>query len=225
MSERPGGHLKRRRDSLAIVIFAGVGVALLLGAMGLAYRPLAAAAFPLLAYLWWQSKDRRWLDPDSWIKGLRGERAVGRALEKLPPTFRVLHDLDTGHGNVDHVVVGPTGLFAIETKEWEGRFTERGGRLFHNGREDTRTRTQAIRGAMDVRRRLAAAGLNNLWVEAIIVSSRTLVGNGKLDLPQARVLDVTGLVPYIEGARQGLSAETIARAAEAVTSPAPARLL
>lgn len=222
MSERPGRHLEERRNALAIVIFAGIAVALLLSIMAFTNLLFLPPAILILAYVWREGKDSRWLDPDSWVAGLRGERAVGRALEDLPPTFRVIHDLDTGRGNVDHVVIGPSGVFAIETKEWNGRFTERGGRLLHNGREDTRTRKQAVAGAMEVRRRLAAAGLNHMWVEAIIVSGRALVQNGKLDLPQTKVLDVNALVHHIEGARQGLSAETIARAAEAVTSPVPA---
>lgn len=53
--------------------------------------------------------------------GYLGERAVGEALEPLGPQgFRVFHDVPaegrTGTFNVDHVVVGPNGIFAIETK-------------------------------------------------------------------------------------------------------------
>ncbi len=53
--------------------------------------------------------------------GYLGERAVGEALAPLTASgYRVFHDLPAEAGgkkfNVDHVVVGPTGLFAIETK-------------------------------------------------------------------------------------------------------------
>lgn len=53
--------------------------------------------------------------------GYLGERAVGEALEPLARDgFRIFHDVP-GHSNgkkfnVDHVVVGPNGVFAIETK-------------------------------------------------------------------------------------------------------------
>jgi hypothetical protein len=55
--------------------------------------------------------------------GYLGERAVGEALEPLfSAGFRVFHDIpaeDEGKKfNIDHVVVGPTGLFAIDTKTY-----------------------------------------------------------------------------------------------------------
>lgn len=221
MPQRQAGqYLRERRDALAIVMIAGLAVVLLLWGLGFAHPMFWLAALPLLAYLWWQSKEGRWLDPDPWVTGLRGERAVGRALEALPPTYRVLHDLDTGRGNVDHVVIGPTGVFAIETKEWNGRFSSRNGRLFHNGREERQVLRQVTGGAVEVRRRLAAAGLN-VWVEAVVVSSRALVQNGKLRLPRATVLDLAALISHIERARQGLSPDQVARATEAVEGRSP----
>jgi Nuclease-related domain len=53
--------------------------------------------------------------------GYLGERAVGEALAPLlADGYRVFHDIpaeaDGARFNVDHVVVGPTGVFAIETK-------------------------------------------------------------------------------------------------------------
>ena len=64
-------------------------------------------------------------------QGRRGEREVGRMLEELRALgYTVFHDLpDDGVGggrfNVDHALIGPGGVFAIETKTWskpaEGR--------------------------------------------------------------------------------------------------------
>jgi len=50
--------------------------------------------------------------------GAIGEEAVGQFLdEKLRPMgCQVFHDVLGDEFNVDHIVVGPTGLFAIETK-------------------------------------------------------------------------------------------------------------
>lgn len=46
-----------------------------------------------------------------------GEKAVGQYLEQLrEQSYRVLHDL-VGEGfNVDHVLIGPAGVFTVETK-------------------------------------------------------------------------------------------------------------
>jgi hypothetical protein len=61
------------------------------------------------------------------------ETAVGRALEGLPETFRVIHHLTSRVGNVDHVVVGPTGVFALDVKAWKGVVSSDGnGELLWN---------------------------------------------------------------------------------------------
>jgi hypothetical protein len=56
--------------------------------------------------------------------GFEGERYVGQTLvdELMPYGFRVYHDIVLERNgrkfNVDHVVVGRNGVFAIETKTW-----------------------------------------------------------------------------------------------------------
>ncbi len=48
-----------------------------------------------------------------------GERAVGQYLEILRARgYRVLHDLVGDGFNVDHVLIGPTGMFTVETKTY-----------------------------------------------------------------------------------------------------------
>ena len=60
----------------------------------------------------------------SFIKGAQGEEKVAQELGFLPPEFSVFHGVDCGGENdCDHVVVGPNGIFAIETKNWNGRIT------------------------------------------------------------------------------------------------------
>jgi hypothetical protein len=49
--------------------------------------------------------------------GLEGEKAVGQSLEALRSQgCRVFHDILAEGFNIDHVVIGPKGVFAIETK-------------------------------------------------------------------------------------------------------------
>jgi hypothetical protein len=64
--------------------------------------------------------DKHETDRLSWRKGALGEYEVGAELERLSDAFFIFNDVNTRHGNFDHVVVGPTGLFAIETKNWNG---------------------------------------------------------------------------------------------------------
>lgn len=47
---------------------------------------------------------------------------MGELLESLAPQgWRVLHDISFGRGNVDHVLIGPGGVFTVETKSHAGR--------------------------------------------------------------------------------------------------------
>lgn len=50
--------------------------------------------------------------------GLRGEQAVAEALQEVAGLgYRAFHDIPAGKTwNIDHVVVGPGGVFALETK-------------------------------------------------------------------------------------------------------------
>ncbi|HUX81919.1 MAG TPA: nuclease-related domain-containing protein, partial [Halothiobacillus sp.] len=46
-----------------------------------------------------------------------GERVVGQFLEGLRETgYRVLHDIVGDNFNIDHLLIGPKGIFTIETK-------------------------------------------------------------------------------------------------------------
>jgi nuclease-like protein len=59
-----------------------------------------------------------------WERGADGERHVGGILDGLADRgWRVLHDVDTGRGNIDHIVVGPGGVFSVETKSHRGKVT------------------------------------------------------------------------------------------------------
>lgn len=49
--------------------------------------------------------------------GRDGEKAVGQFLEKLREQgYRVFHDIVGNGFNVDHVLIGPAGVFTVETK-------------------------------------------------------------------------------------------------------------
>ena len=50
--------------------------------------------------------------------GLHGEQTTGQFLQdELPPLgYRVFHDILGERGNIDHVAIGPGGIFSIETK-------------------------------------------------------------------------------------------------------------
>lgn len=74
------------------------------------------------------------------ILGLRGEKYVGERLERLRSLgYEVFHDLPgqplakpKRRWNVDHVIVGPAGVFAVETKTWR-KFKDRDQKIQFDG--------------------------------------------------------------------------------------------
>jgi hypothetical protein len=54
---------------------------------------------------------------ESWLQGARGEEKVGAILDQMSGDgWHALHGVSLGRGDIDHVLVGPGGIFAIETK-------------------------------------------------------------------------------------------------------------
>jgi nuclease-like protein len=61
-------------------------------------------------------------DYSNWSQGAEGEEVVGKVLEDLGKEgWCVIHDVSFGRGNIDHIVVGPGGIFTIETKSRAGK--------------------------------------------------------------------------------------------------------
>ena len=74
---------------------------------------------------------------DAWDRGAAGEEATARALASLPPEWTVLHDVrwpGRRKANIDHVVIGPGGVFVIDSKYWSGTVSVAGDVLRQNGR-------------------------------------------------------------------------------------------
>jgi hypothetical protein len=107
----------------------------------------------------------------AWASGARGEQALGRWLDRLTPDgVQVLHDrrIPGTRANIDHLAVGPAGVFVIDAKNYRGKrveVTSEGGwgrprvqRLLVGGRDRT-TLVGGMHFQVDrVRERLAATG-------------------------------------------------------------------
>lgn len=113
-----------------------------------------------------------------WGERARGEARVGAELEKLyREGFHVFHDWDRGRGNVDHVAVGPQGVFAVETKAWSGEISAEGGRLKRNGWfvYENKPVTQAMGNAFAVRALIGETYGTEPFVVPILCFSRAEV--------------------------------------------------
>jgi hypothetical protein len=110
---------------MALRYLVYVAALLLAGALALAafgFRSLEFAVAELVVIAALVTLDRfRVPVLERWGRGATGEENIGRLLGGLGDGWFALHDIDTGRGNIDHVVVGPAGLFTIETKSHRGR--------------------------------------------------------------------------------------------------------
>ncbi|WP_043453359.1 nuclease-related domain-containing protein [Streptomyces fulvoviolaceus] len=81
-----------------------------------------AARGPSSAQRAWSKVLRRSSEWDSWYTGLEGERRVGRELRRLSAhDWRVLHGVPKSNGgDIDHLLIGPGGVFTINTKHHSG---------------------------------------------------------------------------------------------------------
>jgi hypothetical protein len=144
-----------------------------------------------------------------WYLGAKGERVVGAVLGRLPQGWAVLHSLPIGHAaDIDHIVIGPGGVFVVSTKHHPGKkvwvaghgFLVSGRRLPYMGK--------AGREADRVTETLASAGAFGIPVEPIIV----LVGVASLTVrsqPDVPVLEARRLLSWLASQPQRLEAEAV----------------
>ncbi|SFD15031.1 nuclease-related domain-containing protein [Klenkia taihuensis] len=72
----------------------------------------------------------------SWQAGARGEELVARELARLGHPWTVLHSVPVGRrgSDIDHVVLGPAGVFTLNSKHHRGaRIRVDGDRVWVNG--------------------------------------------------------------------------------------------
>lgn len=109
-----------------------------------------------------------------WQRGADGEAVTANALAALPADrWTTLHDLrwpGRVYANVDHVVVGPPGVFVIDSKNWSGSIRFGFGVLRQNGRD----RSRGIAGAAQAAE--AVAGLVPLLAPGLVVASSAWCG-------------------------------------------------
>ena len=114
---------------LGIAVGGGVLGRLLVPRLGLVVGALVAMAAG------WGLRFRPGPDASAWRRGAAGERRTARLLGRLGRQgWVVLHDLAVprSRANIDHLVIGPGGVFVIDSKQYRGRLQlDPTGRLWH----------------------------------------------------------------------------------------------
>jgi hypothetical protein len=109
--------------ALALLFFPGILGGSSAAAISLALLVACVIAFKLFA--------KR---SDQAERGADAEVVVAQLLRGLPKEYHVFHDLVFEGFNIDHVVIGPTGVFIVETKSHRRKVSAKGEALLLNGR-------------------------------------------------------------------------------------------
>ncbi|PVX24615.1 MAG: hypothetical protein CW691_07055 [Candidatus Bathyarchaeum sp.] len=161
-----------------------------------------------------------------WRAGAKGEEKVAKCLKSLRGRYRVFHDvvLPRTRGDIDHVVVGPSGVFVIETKNNNGTIScngdswsqwktgKKGGSYKGKiGSPSKQAKRNAVLLANLVGRRLHT----RFFVHAIVVFANKKV---KLNIknPTISILQPHELCGFIEDFRSSLSAKDQKQLAELI---------
>jgi Nuclease-related domain len=205
-SRAPGQHVRassRRLRLRTLVVLGAIAVASAAGARALGVRDVRFLAAELVlalallgvAHYAVPLVHRR-------ERGAGGEEHVGRLLSSLGEEWVVIHDATIRHGNIDHIVIGPAGVFTVETKS-------RGGTVrVHDIHGATLRQARADRHVLE-----AVAGCH---VEPLLVFSRAWVDRPFARRGGVRVLPARMLVAHLRGRRRVLSAGEVASTRERI---------
>lgn len=150
-------------------------------------------------------------------QGIEGEKVVGQFLERLRAEgYQVFHDV-VGEGfNVDHVLIGPGGIYTIETKTWskpargEPRIRFDGEQITVVGREPERNPVIQARAQASWLKGLLAESTGCAYdVFPVVVFPGWYIEQGEGTLRNIWVLEPKALAKFLANAPQRLDPEAI----------------
>jgi hypothetical protein len=196
---------------LAGVLAAGIAAAL--AAIVVAGPGLARFTGPAVAIvLAWLLRFRPSPATVAWRHGAEGERRTARLLAPLERHgYQVFHDLAVpgSPANVDHVVVGPTGVYVIDSKRYRGHLHYCAGHVWHGGRTLDRTLQTLWWEATQVADTLGFGPDLHIY-PVLCVHVARLSWLHELLVDGVPVLGGAALRPALQVTRQALTAEQVA---------------
>ena len=185
-------------STLQVDILEGVGLVFLFG-------PLVAFYFYLRRYHIYRG-------------GWQGEKEVTTLLSHtLSDNYFLLNDLylREGGGDIDHIILGPDGVFVLETKNWNGSIScngdewKRAGKRNFSGSPSRQVKrnTSKIRQIINTDPNLRVL---DIWVEGIVVFTNNHASL-RLNCPTVSVLKLPQLPNYLttHGSSRSLSGDQI----------------
>jgi Nuclease-related domain len=165
------------KAALCLLIFGAVSFVIILRVLStlqlglLEEAGLVSLLVPLVAFYFYLRKYR------IYNGGWQGEKQVAKLLTStLSDDYYLLNDLylHDGGGDIDHIVLGPNGVFVLETKNWSGNISCNGDEWQRSGKQNfsASPSRQVKRNAAKIQHLIDnSPNLRGLrvWVESILV--------------------------------------------------------
>lgn len=149
----------------------------------------------------------------NFLQGGHGELDVAGVLDELPSEYEVLGDVNLkNRGNIDYVVIGPSGVWTIEVKSHSGRIGFVNGKLVRQGRSlNSDFIKQAHAQMYAVKDRIRDRLGREMFVQPIIVfsSQKARLRFGLRKQKGVYVIGKTWLADLLTGGYTRLSASQI----------------
>ncbi len=156
-------------------------------------------------------------------RGAAGERVVAAVLDALPPDYVVFHDLrvPSSAANIDHLVVGPSGVWMVDTKNYSAAVTRGRGR----GADSLWVANRPLRSKFATVRWLASSAEERIGcpvvpVMCIIAPS---LPSSSFEFDGVTVCSPAALPVAVRGAGPVCDTATVSRAVQAVFQTTPAQ--
>ncbi|MCU1405813.1 MAG: hypothetical protein JWQ43_2116 [Glaciihabitans sp.] len=161
------------------------------------------------------------VDSRPWYKGSLGEIEVGHILQRLDERWTVLHAVPVGANNadIDHVLIGPGGVFTLNTKNHSGQRVFAGGGAFRvNGHATQHVRNSQHEAARAGRLLSAAVGRQVEATPVIVVVRAKHLTFGR-DRPKVAAVASTQLLRWLQKRPMLLESADVAAIAHAAATP------
>lgn len=148
-----------------------------------------------------------------WRAGENGERLVARELAKLAAGWHVLNAIPLGQrgADIDHIVIGPAGVFVLNAKQHLGaKIWVAGNQILVNGHRRPYVRNSRHE-ARRVSRLLTGASGQPVNATGVVVFVNAGVFTAKSQPTDTHVINRLALLAWLQGLPQRLDAPEVAR--------------
>lgn len=146
----------------------------------------------------------------AWRRGAEGEEEVGWRLRRLGIDWKVIHGVPVGAGDtdVDHVVIGPSGVFTLNTKNHrDGRVTVTSKAIYVNGVFQPYLPKARTEGKRATKLLSSACGFEVVARPLIVIMAKDLKNKGSTE--GVNVIGYKRIVRWLLSQRQILQPEDV----------------